>query len=142
MIDLWMKHLLALNCSPLIVDSSNSLGITLDKYLSMQEHISTATKEANYQINILRKLKPFLPHDNIKSVVQALVILRLDYGSATVSFLEPSWRLKGSVLALKPDLSQEQKETNISPDLKFLNWLPYGARIQQNIACITHKALH
>lgn len=31
---------------------------------------------------------------------------------------------------------------HISPVLKSLNWLPYEARIQLKIACLSHKALH
>lgn len=46
-IDLWMKHLTALNCSPHIIDSARSLEITLDKPLNMQDHTSMDTKGAN-----------------------------------------------------------------------------------------------
>lgn len=50
----------------------------------MQKHISAEAKVANFQMNTLRKLKPFLPVNDFKLAVQALVISRLEYGSATL----------------------------------------------------------
>lgn len=64
------------------MDSASSLGIILDKSLNMQKHISSLTKGANYQLSILRKLKPYLPARDLKVAVQALVISKLNYGIA------------------------------------------------------------
>lgn len=91
-IDLWLKHLTSFDCVPLIIDSAKSLGITIDKHLNMQSHISIATKGANHKLSILRKLKPFLPQADLKMAVQALVLLRLDYGSTTLCGL-PKYKL-------------------------------------------------
>lgn len=47
--------LTALNCTPHIVDSAKSLGITLDHNLSLMNHISSTTRGANFHLHVLRK---------------------------------------------------------------------------------------
>lgn len=143
-IDTWMKHLTSFDCAPLIIDSAKSLGVILDKHLSMQEQISKATKGANLQLSLLRKLKPFLPQDDLKMAVQALVLPRLDYGSSTLCGL-PKCKLaplRATLNAAARLVTGTKRNSRISPTLKTLNWLPYEARIHLKVACMTHKALH
>lgn len=110
----------------------------------MQEHISSATKGPNFHISILRKIKPFLPPDDFKSAVQALVISRLDYGCATLCGL-PRYKLallRASLNSAARLIVGSRRNSHITPVLKSLNWLPLEAKIDLKIACMTHKALH
>lgn len=140
----WLNQLTALNCRPHLVDSASSLGIILDKNLSMQKHISSLNKGANYKLSILRKLKPFLPAHDLKVAVQALVIAKLDYGSATLCGLPRASTapLRVAFNSAARLITGSKKYNHISPDLLTLKWLPYEARIQLKIACMAHKAIH
>lgn len=122
-LDLWLKHLTSFDCVPVIIDSAKSLGITIDKHLNMQSHISNATKGANHKLSILRKLKPFLPQADLKMAVQALVLPRLDYGSTTLCGL-PKYKLaplRAALNAAARLVSGTKRNSHISPTLKALN---------------------
>lgn len=110
----------------------------------MQEHISSATRAENFQMSILRKIKPFLPFEHFKSVVQALVISRLDYGNVTLSGLPRSKLapLRTSLYSAARLNTGSKCYNHITPNLKSLNCLPLEARIQLKFACMTHKPLH
>lgn len=90
----------------------------LDRHLNMQNHISSLTKGANFYLSILGKIKPFLPHNNLKTVVQALVISKLDYGSATFCGL-PRARmapLKASLNSAAMLITGSKRYHHISPE--------------------------
>lgn len=143
-IEQYIKNLSAFNCTPQIIDSTKSLGIVLDRNLSMQDYISASIKGANFEMSFLRKLEPFLLPDDLKSAVQALVISRLEYGNATLCGL-PKYRLaplRASLNAAARLITGSKKYNHISPDLKTLNWLPFEARIHLKLACMAHNALH
>lgn len=110
----------------------------------MQNHISAATKGANFRMSTLRRLKPFIPANDIKQAVQALVIPRVEYGSVALCGLPRSTMasLRASINAAARLITGSKRNCCISPDLRALNWLPFEARIHLKIACMTHKALH
>lgn len=140
----WTKMITTLNGTPTIVDSSKSLGIILDKDLNMRAHINTMTKNARFHLNYLRKLKPLIDPGDLKTAVQALVISRLEYGCAYLSGLPKisTAPLKACLNAATRLITESKKYDHITPHLKALNWLPYEARIELKIACITQKAIH
>lgn len=140
----WLKNLDALNCSLALSDSVKSLGITLDKYLSMRDHIKNSTKSALYALKQLKKMKPFIPQDDLKTIVQSLVLSKLDYGNAILTGT-PKTHLAPlrSVLNMAARLITGAKRyDHITPVLRSLNWLPMEGRCIYKLACITHKTLH
>lgn len=140
----WLKNLDALNCSLALSDSVKSLGITLDKYLSMRDHIKNSTKSVLYALKQLKKMKPFIPQDDLKTIVQSLVLSKLDYGNAILTGT-PKTHLAPlrSVLNMAARLITGAKRyDHITPALRSLNWLPMEGRCIYKLACITHKTLH
>lgn len=115
----WIKQQTALNCTPHVVDSAKSLGVTLDKHLNMQAHISATTRGANYQLNMLKKIKPFLPPEDLRTAVQSLIIPRLKYGLVTLAGLPKASLapLRATLNASARLLTGSRKFDHISPDL-------------------------
>ena len=55
------------------------LGVFLDNTLSMTNHISTVTKSCFFHLRRIRQIKRCLNEKCLRTLVQALVISRLDY---------------------------------------------------------------
>lgn len=140
----WKNLITALNCTPTLVESTKLLGITLDKNLDMKAHIKAVARSARFHLNYIRKIKPLITPEDLKLAVQSLVISRLEYGCTTLAGLPKAATapLKACLNAAARIVTGSRKYDHISPHLKALNWLPYEARIQLKMACITHKALH
>lgn len=81
----WITDLKALNCPLTLSNTAKSLGFTLDKDLSLKDHIKNSDKGALFTLKHLKKIKPFIPSDDFKWVVQSLVLSKLDYGNAILT---------------------------------------------------------
>ena len=57
------------------------LGTILDMTLSFEEHITNRCKIASWNLQKLRKLRPYMDNETCKRTVQALVISHLDYAN-------------------------------------------------------------
>jgi hypothetical protein len=66
------------------VESVKSLGLTLDKGLSMTEHINTVCKSAHYSLYNLRRIRKFLTIDATTTLIHALITSKLDYANSTL----------------------------------------------------------
>ena len=58
---------------------SKSLGVSLDSSLSMENHISNVCKVCYFYIRWIRSIRPFISIEQTKSLIQMLVICRIDY---------------------------------------------------------------
>jgi len=75
--------------------SVNSLGITLDNRLSLNQHITNVCKACYYHIQALRHVRDSLPDDVAKIVVVSIITSRLDcnslfFGMSAKTFLNYS----------------------------------------------------
>jgi len=60
------------------------LGVTLDKNLSMNNHVSAVCKSVHYHIRALRHIRSSVSEDMAKMVVCALVGSHLDYANSVL----------------------------------------------------------
>ena len=81
----WITNLDALKCTLSLSNTVKSLGITLDESMSMNKHIKDSANSAYYTLKTLRKIKPFIPQEYLKTVVQSQVLSKLDYGNSTIT---------------------------------------------------------
>jgi len=56
-----------------------SLGVTLDKTLSFDEHVKNVVKASNFHIKALRHVRPLLNKSIANTVACSIVTTRLDY---------------------------------------------------------------
>ena len=67
-----------------LADHIKILGVTLDKDLSMNNHVSAVCKSIRYHIRALRHIRSSVSEDVAKMVVCALVGSRLDYANSVL----------------------------------------------------------
>jgi len=65
-----------------LADHIKILGVTLDKNLSMNNHVSAVCKSVHYHIRLLRHIRSSLSEDMAKMVACAVVGSRLDYANS------------------------------------------------------------
>ena len=60
-------------------DKVRNLGVILDKELSLKQHVNNICKKAILAIRSISRMRKYLSHDNLKCIVNAFVISRLEY---------------------------------------------------------------
>ena len=60
------------------------LGVTLDKNLSMDNHVNYVSKSVHYHIRAIQHIRPFISEDMAKMVACALVGSCLDYANSVL----------------------------------------------------------
>lgn len=121
-----------------------NLGVQLDQKLTLKEQVSTTIDACFHALGLLRRVFTFLPLSTRKTLIQTLVLSRLDYCNALlISASEASLnklqvvqntaaRLVSNAPSLTPSL----------PLLQRLHWLPVRKQISFKICCIVHKSLN
>ncbi len=59
--------------------SVRDLGVIFDKFLYMNDHVTTLCRAAYYHLRNIRSLKPFLSEETLVPVVHAFITSRIDY---------------------------------------------------------------
>jgi len=59
--------------------SVRDLGVIFDKFLNMNDHVTSVCRAAYYHLKNIRSLKPFLSQEALVTVVHAFVTSRIDY---------------------------------------------------------------
>ena len=67
-----------------------NLGVILDSQMTMENRINTVTQSVYYHIRNISKIRHYLTLDSARTIVQALVISRLDYCNSLFGNL-PLW---------------------------------------------------
>jgi hypothetical protein len=120
-----------------------SLGVTLDRSLSFDEHVRNTVKASNFHIKAFRHIRPLLDRPVANTVACSIVTSRLDYcnsllygtSSANIRKLQRVQNTLARVVA------GVRKRDHITPVLKDLHWLPIEQRITYKVALLTHKVL-
>ena len=102
-----------------------NLGVMWDSYLNMDKHVSAVIKFCNFHLSRIARIRPYLTVDSCKTLIQALVIARLDYGNSTlcglpVSLLTKLQKVQNRAARLVTGTSRRE---HITPKLKQLHWL-------------------
>ena len=120
-----------------------SLGVTLDKTLSFDEHVKNTVKASNFHIKALRHIRPLLNKSIANSVACSIVTTRLDYCNSLLyrtskTNLDKLQRIQNTLARV---VAGSRKRDHITPVLKDLHWLPVEQRINYKIALITYRIL-
>jgi len=67
-----------------LADHVKNLGVTLDKHLTFNDHVSAVCKSAHYHIRAMRHIRPAITEDMAKSFACALIGSRLDYANSVM----------------------------------------------------------
>ena len=121
-----------------------NLGVMLDSSLNMQRQISKITKSCYYQLRRISRVRKYLTMQAAKSLVNALVLSKLDYCNSLLVNL-PKYLIKKlqkiqnyAVRVIK----RVKVRQSVRKHLKDLHWLPVEYRIQFKVALLTYKSLN
>ncbi|KAJ1129421.1 hypothetical protein NDU88_007791 [Pleurodeles waltl] len=134
----------ALGATPKPTDHARNLGFILDSSLSMTRQVNAVSSSCFNTLRMLRKIFRWIPTETRKTVTQALVTSRLDYGNAlyagTAAKLQKKLqRIQNASARLILDIP---RHSHISEHLRDLHWLPVNKRITFRLLTHAHKALH
>ena len=102
-----------------------SLGVTLDKTLSFDEHVKNIVKASNFHIKALRHVRPLLDKSIANSVACSIVTTRLDYCNSLLyrtskANLEKLQMIQNTLARV---VAGTKRREHITPVLKDLHWL-------------------
>ena len=120
-----------------------SLGVYLDQCMTMEDQINSVTKSVYFNIKNVSKIRKYLTLNSAKTLVQALIISRLDYCNALLGNipLRLTRKLQRAQNAAARMLLKKGRRSRMTPALKQLHWLPVSFRIKFKILLLTYKCL-
>ena len=112
-----------------------NLGAMFDSLLIMAPHVKSVVKKSSFHLRNIGKARRVLTEDATKTVMQSLVMSRLDYCNALLIGIQQDLiaklqRLQNSAARI---VSRTRKYEHITPVLIKLHWLPIKFRIQFKI---------
>ena len=121
-----------------------NLGVIMDYTLNMESQVNKITKSAYHQIKRISKIRHFLDINSTKTLVQSLVISRIDYCNALLVNVPKriTAKLQRVQNAAARLIFRRKRRCHITPVLKNLHWLPVLSRIKFKILLLTFKSLN
>ena len=125
-------------------DSVCNLGVIFDKHLSFSQHINNICRKATLAMKSVSRIRKYLSADNLKCLVNTMVISHLDYCNGLLYGLPDTeisklQRVQNAAARL---ISGTRRCEHITPILKVLHWLPVRSRLTYNILITTYKIIH
>jgi len=110
----------------------------------MTTHVSKTVSSCFAALRQIHSVKRSATRHVLLSLVQSLVLTRLDYGNATLAGL--SGRLTARLQSVLHDAARliyfKRKYEHITPLLRELHWLSVPERIQFKLAVLVCRCLH
>jgi hypothetical protein len=109
-----------------------NLGVLFDSALSMAPHVTSIVSSANYHLRNVSHARDRMSKDAARTLVQSLVISRLDY--CNVLLLNISAELASKLQTVLNNaarlVTRTRKCEHITPVLIELHWLPVRACVE------------
>ena len=122
--------------------SIRNLGDRLERDLTMLPHINDTCRSSYYHLRRINKIRNYLSDCGTKTLIQALVISRMDYCNSIYNGL-PIKSLKKIQLvqnAAARVITKTKRCDHISPILRDLHWLPIKKRTDYKMMVLTCNA--
>jgi hypothetical protein len=119
------------------------LGVTLDRHLNLEMHVSTVCKSAYHQIHLIGKIRKFLTLSAAKTLVISTVLSRLDFCNGILAGLpgELIKRLQRVQNAAARLVLQADRRADSSTLLHRLHWLPVRQRAHFKILTMVFRCV-
>jgi len=127
------------------VHSAKNLGVVLDETLTFDEQVKRVVKSCICIIKKIAEIKSFLSPEQLKTVVCASVLSKLDYCNAlyfgiTKARMKKLQSVQNSAVQLIRKKINKQ-EVSTAELLKEFHWLPVKKRVSFKLMLIVHKCL-
>ena len=115
------------------------IGVTLDKNLFFNNHISNVCQEGNSHICALRHIRPLLDQETANTLACSIVHTRIDYCNSLLysTSVHNTNRLQLVQNSLARVVCQAPRRSSATELLRRLHWLPVTSRIKYKIAAIS-----
>ena len=125
-------------------DVVKSLGVFLDKNLSMEDHVIQTCRTAYYHLCNIGKIRKFLTSASCELLIHALITSKIDYCNALLCKLPKRLlnKLQHVHNCAARILTFTKRNEHITPILKQLHWLPVSFRIRFKISLLVFKCLN
>ena len=125
------------------VDNVKIIGVTIDKHLSFDRHVSDVCSNANYHIRALSHIRSALTFEMAATLACSIVATRIDYCNSVLNGTSASniARLQRVQNSLARTVCRAPRRTCSSELLTRLHWLPVQQRIKYKTAVLTYNAL-
>ena len=126
------------------VRSVRNLGIFIDSDVSMSTHICRTAASCFAVLRQIRSVRRSVNRQTLLSLVVSLVLVRLDYGNATLAGLPATQldRLQSVLNASARLVFSARKYDHITPLLRELHWLRVPERVQFRLAVHVFRCLN
>jgi len=125
------------------VDSVKIVGVTIDKNLSFEKHISGICSSCAMQTKALRHIRPFLDIQTANTIACSTILSRLDYCNSILSGISSHniARLQRAQNNAVKVVCAASRHVSSKSLLLKLHWLPVQQRIHFKVALLTFKTL-
>ena len=132
------------DCTVVEGDCIKSLGVNFDKHLSMDRQVNATIRTCYHNIRTIGKIRRYISDDACKTLIQSLVISRLDYANALYIGLPKSMlhRLQLVQHSAARVITHTSRREHITPVLYALHWLPVEQRVKYKVLLHVFKALN
>lgn len=123
--------------------SIKNLGVWLDSSLAMDHQVNKLSGICFGLFRKIRKILVLIPDHLSKTVIQSLIVSRLDYGNS-LDMGSPKYvikRLQVVQNAAARLLLKVPRYASVRESFKQLHWLPIEARVKFKFLCIALKAI-
>lgn len=127
-----------------LVKTVKNLGVRMEDNLSMKAQVQVVVGSCFGVLKMLRQFLPLMMESHSKTVVQALVLSRLDYVNSLYLGI-PEYlltRLQVVQNAAARAIIRLKPRTRMSTHLKAMHWLPIRKRIIFKSMVLAFKSLH
>ena len=119
------------------------LGAYLDESLHMKTHIANRTKNALYNLHLIKNIRQYITQDTAKMLLCSLVLAQLDCLSSVLTDLPKAtlrpykytWRYAARLTCNKT------KRDSVWDCMNILHWLPIEFRTKFKLLTIVFKTL-
>ena len=121
-----------------------NLGIIEDPQLSMTHQVNAVCKSAFYQLRNIARIRSYLTDEATKTLVQSLVISRLDYGNSLYYGISKANmnKLQHVQNAAARLVARKSRRDHITPTLYMLHWLPVEYRVIFKLLVLVYRAVN
>lgn len=121
-----------------------NLGVEFDPSLSMVSQVTSIVKSANFHLRNVGRVRQKLTDNSTKSLIQSLVISRLDYCNGLLSGITDELCSRIQIVQNNAArvITRTNRRQHITPILHDLHWLPVRQRVEYKVLLLVYKSLH
>ncbi len=125
-------------------NSAKNLGDIFDKYMTMERFVNAKCQSALYSLRCISKVRKCLDLDTTKTLVQALVISKLDYSNSVLFGVNSGYLRKLQVVqnSAARVIIRVRRREHVTPILHKLHWLPIPIRVKFKVLMICFKCMN